>query len=1796
MNLYAESLANYLIDEWARIGSSDSGTPEARFIIQSLSPESTFELFSALENQRIKWIAEKSVACHFKVANALWSEWQQNTPVKELDKEMARMGGITANGQRAWIDEEDRLTWYRSRTAASEQSDGLLVVLVGLNHAKDQGGLKDFHRVDENRIWHEMGESFIPWLQRIDSELALGATDIELERFDATLQQLFKLRPMRLGQFGNFIDKEIIVRNTFFSVQQISDFFLTRLPHWGIPPIIISEELFARKVRDTDIKLADEFISHQRYMTKAGQRKDWKKITEWLDDPEFVMPQTIKESYRYNDVDELRETLRLFIYDAEYGSHSRLLNTDVSQLLNVLRLKDGNSSESKSIPTLKSQSLEAFLEAIWITVANSLKGTRPPLTEPINSIGVQIDEFQHDLVADDIHGEGPEQLAKNLLKGCLGGLDQLLSHLDCKVPTNSEQAREPRALWTANVPINFTFDLEKVHCSVSRANPKVRFKVTVSDGVKSTHTQFFNWALGPSQPERVRFECGKRVLDDWIASNNSPRFLPAFEISSVRMTALYFASDEEEANRLLTHAMTGLKLIDLLKDLDVDHIESDLWHQAKALVESYRAWLDSAINEGFFTSCTKHISVLLNNYIDLAESTLNTDRLGSTELLPRLYKAFLVINENAKPDRPYLPAAIVWGLSPAMLELSQANVRFLCDGFSEAIGELVANRADKALFSRLIDLGKIQRPLTALLTDSDQRLSATVKSFGLLHYLGPEPSTDRSLAVQSLLREEESDDDGDVGEFIRSCEEKPLVERVLRDYQQLYPASEDGLRILAANVKELSEILSGIDFFLKSYLKDCSPEWPPFNCTVMVYSRSSSPLAIESQLKMWREHVLEHQRSHSARPLNLTVGHRYAPFDRLEELLHKESQLYDISFLFHFLRDSLSGRADPALPFEYEFGGWNGLQFPIAEYPRPIRHARRYSRQSLLSNRRLRIQTRHADLSARLAYSHSANLDHLIFGEVNYQPWAPIVQSLHKKSHWVACIDPFIDKGLLSSEHSGGVRKIVGFSSGLGAYGELNVTLSTEQDTLKQLSEAVKGKLTKLLPHQDAVSFETIAAQIVQESEEIIGLASLRAVVGIDEKIREVIGFAAIRRAFPRDEHPICQLVPIDSLLHWYVGSEVTQRPDLLRLALEVREGDIPLIHAAVIECKLANKNPDRLTKACDQVQDGLRHLTTLLAPVRNDLDRVGFDRRYWWAQLHRAITSRATVNVAEQEWKKLELALEQLTEGQYEIHWQGIIFTFWTNAEGNLPTVTPIFVEKYVVTPPFRAPSNFTMRHIEYGYDGLIKLFDTADQTTTISLTHDTVTLRPEDSKKLSSSPGLTPAADAEAETPRHHTVENYDVPHADLSSPNATATRDTTSEAVKVTPTQQPENKQEKVSEQQPMETLPEIPDSHTSNPANKPLDPYHQHVPERILIGQRPNGDPVYWHYGHPQLANRHLLLFGTSGSGKTYGIQCLLAEMAKQCLHSFIVDYTDGFTPNQMEDAFKKHARPKNHFVVTEKLPLSPLRRQQQIIDPSIPPIEENNYQIATRIQSIFSSVFELGSQQSASLIRAIQTGLEEDAEFSLGDILDRLRIEGNSGETLANKLQPFVQADPFREADTQAWPEMLGSDKTWVNVLQLKGLSREIQKAVTEFTLWDLWDYAQNNGTKQRPIPIVLDEIQNLDHSSDSPIDKMLREGRKFGLSLILATQTTSQFDAEQRDRLFQAAHKLFFKPATTEIDRFAQILSKASGGITKAEWATRLSRLEKGQCWSLGPVLRSDGSFREEAVLLSITALEERFV
>lgn len=67
-----------------------------------------------------------------------------------------------------------------------------------------------------------------------------------------------------------------------------------------------------------------------------------------------------------------------------------------------------------------------------------------------------------------------------------------------------------------------------------------------------------------------------------------------------------------------------------------------------------------------------------------------------------------------------------------------------------------------------------------------------------------------------------------------------------------------------------------------------------------------------------------------------------------------------------------------------------------------------------------------------------------------------------------------------------------------------------------------------------------MAVRVVGEAVEVIGLASLCAVVGADERIRELVRFVAIRRALASPPGQMSQLVQLDSLLHRFVGGEVT--------------------------------------------------------------------------------------------------------------------------------------------------------------------------------------------------------------------------------------------------------------------------------------------------------------------------------------------------------------------------------------------------------------------------------------------------------------------------------------------------------------------------------------------------------------------------------------------------------------------------------------------------------------------------------
>ena len=1805
MNLFVESLANYIKNEWDQALTTSNGTYEVRFIVESLDPHSVFELFSALDERRLQYLQNHKIECHFRVAYGLWQDWLRtynHQPIKiPPNPHFSKEGTQWLPQIDQWIDREDRLTWYRNRTCPSG-TDGLAIVLVGLNHASDQGGLADFHQVDEQRIWQIMGNNYYPWIRRLNDRLALEANEIQIARLNNLIIQLFQTCPRRLAKLAEFLETEVISDGHLSSMGEVIERFFTKLPFWGLPPLLTNTATSTQKTLDL-IKEAGAFISHQKLKTPAEQKKAWDKIQKEFDDYNMEIPQCVSAKPLYTNLKQFRETLHSFIFSADTPARERLLQTDLGPVLNILKRKPKDPKPtSTKIQRLSGLSLDVLLQAIWKSLVEfKAKSNGQPLFDRLQQINITFKRFNHDLEADDKNDAGSEPLAREWLKGCLGGITDWIQQMDCRLPMDHDQIQKPQDQWERVIPI--TLDLESITFGTSRSRqPHLQFEIRIEtqDGVNELK-RLFHWNFGPTQPERVRYAYSKTVLERWQQQYQTGLILPAFQLPTVVMSALYFAADHDEAHRLISQALNELRLINLLAgELPNSNADPELRQSLRQLIHSYHRWLECSVKEGYYQAIDpSHYLPLSRSYFDLAKKVLDPERIGSNELLRRFYKAFLLIDEKAQPNDGYLASAMVWGISLPVIELTQTRTHFLCNHFPKIVAKLALNQNGEAAFNQLLNLTEIHRPLAGLVIDAQHTLSAAIKSFGLLHYIGVEPSAEKSLAVQTLLRDEESDDDEDIADLVRISEESLMVERVLKEYQSLYPFAQDGLRILAVHIKELATILSGVNRFLNNYLKTAAHDWPPFHCELTVYSTSSSPLAMESSLAAWRDVMTESYRE-KGRALILTISHRFAPTrDQIIQLIQHERRLYDIAFLFHFLSSELTGETEPALPFEFDFNTSNINPFPICEYPRPIQHGDAFRRESLLSNRRLRLQTCHADLSARLRHPQTPSHDeNLIFGQINYKPWQPVVEQLHHKAQWVACIDPFVDKRLIGRHDPHSPRKIVGFTSGLGAYGELNLSISTEQDTLTQLTALVKNHLIGLMPFQPSDGFEDMAVKIVSEAEEIMGLSSLRAVVGEGEKIREVVGFAAIRRALAAPPAIMSQLLPIDTLLHWFANNETLQRPDLLQLSLILRENDLPLIQAVVIECKFAQYNPEHLLKATDQVQQGLSHLTQLFMPNQLDVRPASFDQRYWWAQLQRALTSRSVVTVSEQHRRQLDQALEHLTEGYYEIAWEAAIFTFWTDIAGAKPTLTAMPLPPGVIESSLRVPDQFAIWHIALGYEGVTALFTGDPPPEALTLPGPVIRIQMpvnavrESSVTTTDSPSPPPpmpplpAFKTEAPSLPPFETEASSLPPFEKGGLGGIFQKDKPSGISQLNATPFIARNRGDFAPA----TWNEIPpDPPLSKGGTEPLP-----VPEQIFIGTRSNGEPVYWHYGHPQLLNRHLLIFGAAGSGKTYGIQCLLAEMAKQQLHSIIVDYTDGFLPKQIEPYFREVVKPKNHFLITEKLPLNPFRRQKQIIDPSIPPIEEKSFDVASRIASIFTSVFEtMGDQQSSALIRVLEAGIEEDPQFSLDDLLALLRDDSAYGESLANKLEPLIRSQPFQTGTNSAWEAMLNSPDHRVHVLQLKGLAREIQRLVTEFVLWDLYDYVCNSGNKYRPVPVVLDEIQNLDHRSDSPIDKMLREGRKFGLSMILATQTTSQFDQEQRDRLFQASHKLFFKPATTEIERFSQLLSQATG-VAKSEWSERLAKLEKGQCWSLGSVKTSSGSLQEKAVLTSITALEKR--
>jgi len=1750
MKYLAHTLTNYLISACRNAIKTHHENHEIRIFLDSFTPKVILSVGERLEDFTIK--GPLNIELVYKVGRTLWDEWL-------CDKSQENQLSCKEIENRDWVDKDDKFTYYRDlKWSNASGKDYLLIVLVGVDKAADKGSLEDFFHVTKSTIWENyLDFSFEKWIINVFRNKSITYEKEHIQDIDALLKSLHRYGVGDIVRISSFLE-EFEGQVDAKGVQDGRDALRVMygmLQSWDLP---LLKDMSKRKKWTRYIEDAISFFSYQPYLKSAERKKAIKKILQFkksvedlsVKGPSTELSPVFNEFY---DSSDFFETLERYINKNNPIDRKRLLKIDFAFIKDkILDFKKPVQQPRDKIQKISGPPLQAVLTSIWMTLIDFRKLCNQKRTRPgkvIKTIKIKSLRFKHDF--------GPEQTdsARDLIRGILGGIDEFIhKFIQIKIEVEGD---------TREIPItcNLCGNIERLILDKSRtAMPNFQLEVSfiADDGLSLS--KVFQWQLPDIHGYRNLWNLA-RIVKDHLYQHEEP-YLPVFGIPF--FNEMFLTPDEDEANRILKQSISRLRIWNLLRAPNIDR-QDPLWPFLADLSNSYKKFLDYFVTEGYFVVMEDLCSRDEGSYADLFKKMQTAMRLlvadkkfSHSTLLPLLYKAFLILDESSDSSsigffwNNYIESAIVTGLHPSLFEMLRHRETFLSHAFeailSEALGDVQSSKTSMKNWEDICDLAKIERSLFGIISNNNKDLDTTVKTFDLIQLVGTPAESHFTLMTKLFLRpdfqEEEEISDTDL--FFESKESK-VITRIFNEYVTIHQHGNDGLTIAVIGSRNLQVIIAALDSFLRGQIKTDENQAifdrPPYHLNLIFFVRTSESQNFGRWLIEWRKRWESSQTNDKFsyyKYCEISISQRIA--NKYEDYINqivKEIFDVDIALLSHFIISGKSGN-DVVEMKPYEIDLNQPLKFPAVEMPccSEEHPAKIFHRARVISNRQFRLSTLHSEMSARIKHPYiQEGKQHIVICQSDFEPWVEIVDELHKKSSWVFCLDPSVDERLVGLEDSDKwKREIIGFASGVGSHGELNYTVSTERTSLVDIEKEIQNQVNRLFGPWDSEDLEKAAHLLVSKSRKLSGLSLVRA-TGPSEYVRDLIAYTLTRICLPNIHLPflcLCdELISLDTFSHWFDSATNQERPDLMRLMAFLVDGKIE-VYAQLIECKLAKYGESYLEKAHIQLENGLRHLITIFKP--RQVDGIGrFDRRFWWTQLERLIANKSRIKP--KVLTEVTSALEMLGDGYFTIHWQAMAVIYSTDKAGSYFNLE----KKWDYT---HDAQRLEIQVISIGKE-LIYQICCEGKYTSIPLP---------DSDIVFTSTAKKDDADQEDEI----IIYRKDL-ETDGLSDDKTSVIDNRGKGIEL---------------------------------------PNDTGIPARVYLGSTNVGQEVYWEFGHPGLNNRHMLIFGRSGSGKTYAIQAILCELALQNQNSVIIDYTNGFEESKLEPEAIQIIKPTQHIVQHKPLPINPFRRQISTIAGRKEP--EKISTTSQRVMSVFASVYNLGDQQKNALYQAIKKGIEKTSDkMNLRELVSLLEssqdgLIKDSAITLLNKLNPFVDGEPFGEETEESWLRFYNDQDNRCHIIQLVGCGKEFSTLVTEFALIDLYYFARGIGDQYHPKVVVLDEIQNLDHGQEGPLAGFLTEGRKFGLSMILATQTLRTLKEEARHRLFQAEHKLFFKPAETEIVEYAKILERSTGESSEL-WVGRLNSLKKGECYSLGPSLNNKTSTLEvKAYKIKITSLSDR--
>jgi DNA phosphorothioation-dependent restriction protein DptH len=315
-----------------------------------------------------------------------------------------------------------------------------------------------------------------------------------------------------------------------------------------------------------------------------------------------------------------------------------------------------------------------------------------------------------------------------------------------------------------------------------------------------------------------------------------------------------------------------------------------------------------------------------------------------------------------------------------------------------------------------------------------------------------------------------------------------------------------------------------------------------------------------------------------------------------------------------------------------------------------------------------------------------------------------------------------------------------------------------------------------------------------------------------------------------------------------------------------------------------------------------------------------------------------------------------------------------------------------------------------------------------------------------------------------------------------------------------------------------------------------------PEVVVPLGEASGEQVDW---KPAVkGSPHLFIIGIPGQGKSWTVTRILAELGQQNVPALVLDFHGQFAEPQ--GTFLKVVQP-SVLDAAKGLPFSPFECTYESGQASW---RAN----ALALAEIFAYVTGLGEMQKDIVYTSIRDaykarGFDDDSDGAtlqrleyptLKDVLKRIEQHEQTrhASNVAARCRPLLEMGLFRPTEQPV--DLLSLIRSGL-VIDLHNLFAEtLQMAAGAFVLRKLykdmfrWGYA-----KRLRLAIVLDEAHRL--AKDTTLPRLMKEGRKFGISVIVASQGMGDFHP---DVLGNAGTKVIFRvnyPESRKVSGFIRI-------------------------------------------------------